>query len=105
MRIFSTVFGLILTFLVLSFSLTNRMDVVVGMWPFQTPLQMPLFVVGLAPLLFGLVFGALWGWMGGFRHRLEARRLNKELGGLKAKIGALQAPPPPQRKSSFWSRS
>jgi hypothetical protein len=70
---------------------------------------MPLYLVALAPLLFGLIFGGVWGWAGGLPHRMKARRLNKELGALSDKIDELQktaiiqhAQVEPERP--FWRR-
>jgi lipopolysaccharide assembly protein A len=109
MRIFSSVFGLIILILVLSFALSNKQDVTVGMWPFKDSIQAPLYAVGLAPLAFGFFFGSFWGWISGLPHRLHVRRLNKELASLSNKLGELQKNVIVQQekvkpKSSFWSR-
>ena len=72
-------------------------------------LQLPLYLVGFAPLVFGFLVGGLWGWLGGIPHRLRARRLNKELGTLSGRIDELQKTAIVQsaevaRKSTLWGR-
>lgn len=104
MRIFSGVFGLVVIVLVLSFVLSNRQDVTVGLWPFIGSLQAPLYAVGLAPLAFGFAFGGFLGWLGGVPHRLRAMRLNKELVSLSGRLGELQKNAKAKPKPSFWKR-
>jgi len=110
MKIFSGLSGLVILVLVLCFSLSNQQDITLAMWPFSATLQAPLYLIGLAPLAFGLAFGALWGWLSAWPHRLRARRLNKEVGMLTDKIGELQKtainePLPTLRKHIFWRRN
>lgn len=90
MKIFSTVFGLIILVLVLSFALSNKQEVTVGLWPLPDPVTTPLYAIGLAPLAFGFVAGSLWGWLTNLSHRMHARKLLKEMGALNEKIGELQ---------------
>jgi uncharacterized integral membrane protein len=109
MKIFSGVFAFIILVPVLCFALSNRTDVAIGLWPFDGVLQMPLYLIGLAPLMFGLLVGGLWGWIGGVPHRLKARRLNKELGALNSKIDELKKTAIVQHahaapKRPFWER-
>jgi uncharacterized integral membrane protein len=109
MRIFSSVFGLVLLILALSFALSNKQDVTVAMWPFKESLQAPLYAIGLAPLAFGFIVGGFGGWISGLPHRLHARRLNKELSSLTSKIGELQKNASvhnekAKAKTSFWRR-
>jgi uncharacterized integral membrane protein len=110
MKMISSIFGLIILALVLCFALSNRQDVNVTLWPLESSWQTPLYLVGFVPLVFGLVFGGLWGWIGGVPHRLRARRLNKELGALNSKIDELQKSAIVQSaqimpKRNFWTRT
>ena len=109
MKIISSIFGVAVLALVLCFALPNRQDVSVALWPLPGTLQVPLYLTGLAPLAFGLIFGGLWGWLSGVPHRLRARGLKKELHALNEKIDDLQKsvaarPPPLARKKHFWER-
>jgi hypothetical protein len=109
MRIFSSVFGIVLLVLVLSFALSNKQPVVVSLWPLGESIDTQLYAVGLIPLAFGFTVGALWGWLGALPHKLSARRLNKELTSLKGRIGDLQKnaagqAEKPKSGFSFWRR-
>jgi uncharacterized integral membrane protein len=101
MRICSSVLGIVVLILVLSFALSNRQDVTVAMWPFNESLQSPLYAIGLVPLAFGFFLGSFWGWISILAYRLRERRLTKELASLKGKLIQQQ----PAKKPSFWSRS
>ncbi len=90
MRIFSGVSGIVILALVLSFIFSNQQETTVALWPLKGSLDAPLYMVGLAPLVFGLVFGSFLSWVSGMKHRLRARQLNKELVALSDKIGDLQ---------------
>ena len=90
MRIFSGVSGIVILALVLSFIFSNQQETTVGLWPLKGSLGAPLYMVGLAPLGVGLVFGSFLSWVSGMKHRLRARQLNKELVALSDKIGDLQ---------------
>lgn len=109
MKFLSALFALIVLAPVLCFALSNTQAVTVTMWPFSGAAEMPLYLVALTPLVFGLVFGGVWGWAGGLRHRFQARRLHKELGTLNDKIGELQKAVIVQQvqaapKKPFWKR-
>lgn len=95
--------------LVLCFALSNRQGVNVGLWPLTGTIAVPLYLVGLAPLVFGLVFGGVWGWATGVPHRFRARWLKKEMETLNDKIVELQKNTTTQpefvtRKKPFWER-
>ena len=102
MKIFSSVFCLVILAFVLSFVLSNRLDVTVGLWPFDETVQVPLYLVGLTPLALGLFVGGLGGWLASIPHRLKVRRLTKVLGTLNEHIDSLQSSDVPAPKSSFW---
>ena len=109
MKIITGICGLITLILVLCFALSNPQAASIGLWPLSGELQIPLYVVGLMPLLFGLLVGGLLGWLAGVPHRLRARRLHKELGALNEKIDQLQKSAIIQAdhilpKKAFWRR-
>jgi uncharacterized integral membrane protein len=109
MKIFSGIIGVAVLAVVLCFALSNPQQVMIGMWPFDSTIQMPLFFVGLTPLVFGLVVGALSAWLAALPHRLRTRRLNKELSVLNDRIGELQKSVIVQSasfetKKRFWER-
>jgi len=110
MRIFSSVFAIILFVVALFFALLNRQQVSVEIWPYMYPFEVPLYAVALVPLAIGFLAGSLWGMIGAVSHRLHLRRLNKEMVSLNGKIGELQKAAVVQQakakpKLSFWSRT
>jgi uncharacterized integral membrane protein len=109
MKILSAFLALVVLIPMLCFALPNRQDVAVAFWPFDDTMQLPLYLIGLGPLAFGLIFGAVWGWIGSVPHRLKSRRLHKELDALNDKISELQKSAtaqqaPLQPKRAFWER-
>jgi len=109
MKIIYAFLGFAVFVLVLCFALSNQQGVNVGMWPWSGTLSVPLYLVGLVPLVFGLLFGGIWGWASGVPHRFRVRWLKKELESLNDKIAELQKSATAQieplaRKKPFWER-
>ena len=78
--------------LLLSFAISNREAVTLGLWPLPFRIDAPVYLVALLPLLFGVVIGGLVLWFGRFATGLRMRRLEtrlaatqKDLEGLKAR--------------------
>jgi lipopolysaccharide assembly protein A len=78
--------------LLLSFAISNRELVTLGLWPLPFRIDAPVYLVALLPLLFGVVIGGLVLWFGRFATGLRMRRLEtrlaatqKDLEGLKAR--------------------
>ena len=90
MKIFSGLLTLVLLALILAFALSNDGRVTLALWPLEGEAQMPLYVLGLAPLLGGLLLGGLWGGLMGLSFRFKARRLCKEILRLNDRIEALE---------------
>ncbi len=89
MRIFSGILGIVILALILLFALPNKGEVAVAI-PATGNVKMPLYAVGLGPLVFGFFLGLFLGWLNGLPHKMHARKLVKELGSLNDKIGELQ---------------
>ncbi len=90
MKAFSWLLTIILLLLALSFALANRQSATVSLWPFDIELMAPLYLISLGTLFTGLLIGAAFGWIGTLSHRFEARRLRKDIAGLRDKIEELQ---------------
>lgn len=99
-------FSLLLTLPLLAvavvFSVVNRHAVTLSFWPFQTELQLPLFVLVLAGLIVGVLIGFLVAWFsaGTLRRRLRyererVRTLESEIERLKRDHALAQPPAPP----------
>lgn len=106
MRILFSIVGLVLLTLILAFALSNEQQVTVNLWPSENVVDMPLYAVGILPLLFGMAFGSVCTWIGHLPHRLHSHRLSKELNELNEKIGELRAEGGHgHEKKHFWSHS
>ncbi|HEV7371413.1 lipopolysaccharide assembly protein LapA domain-containing protein [Arenibaculum sp.] len=74
MRHLSWVITIPLALLVISFAVSNRDEVSLGLWPLPGRMEVPLFLVGLLGLLIGFLAGGIVAWVAGRRHRVAARR-------------------------------
>ena len=106
MKILSGLLLFILVVAVLCFALSNQQTVTLGCWPFTGNVEVPLYIVGFLPLLFGLLVGGLLGWISGVPHRWRVRQLTRERDILHDKVNVLQqenlAPTMPQPKRKLW---
>jgi|LKGT01.1.fsa_nt_gi uncharacterized integral membrane protein len=57
------------------FSLANRGDVSLDLWPFKESITLPLSWLLLAALFVGLLIGGVIVWLSGTRNRRRAREL------------------------------
>jgi uncharacterized integral membrane protein len=88
--------------LLLIFALANRAPVVLSLDPFSPgapawSVQLPLFLIILVAIAFGVVIGGVTDWIGQGRHRREARHGKAEIRRLEQEAQALRrAQMPPQ---------
>ncbi len=83
MRVISLLVTVPVGLLVLSFALTNREAVTLGLWPLPFTLDPPVWALGLGALALGIVLGGFVGWLagrGGRARRRRAERRTAELG-------------------------
>ena len=109
MKIITALFSLFIIALALSFALSNRPDVELGLYPFTGTIAVPLYTVALVPLAFGLLVGGIVGWASGIPHRMRTRWLKKELDTLNGKLADLQKNAieeftPAGKRKFFWNR-
>ena len=69
MRLIKWIGGLILAAIVVTFALSNRQIVQIGLWPFIEGLELPLYLAVLLPLLGGILLGWLGAGLKGFAKR------------------------------------
>jgi uncharacterized integral membrane protein len=55
-------------------------------------LELPLFLVILAGVAFGVLVGFVWEWLREHKHRAEAARKRREAEALKAEMNRIKAP-------------
>ncbi len=77
----------------------NLDPVTLKLWPLQQSYSVPLYWIGLAPLVFGSVLGFIFGWASGGSARRKAREERRRAQQLQRQLAAAQrvetAPPPP----------
>lgn len=121
MRRLSWIVTLPLMLVLVVFSLANRGEVSLDLWPFNESVTLPLAWLLLAALFIGLLIGGGVAWLSGAKHRRRARelrfdkthleretiRLKREVERLKAAAshGATQALPPAANNGSGRTRS
>lgn len=83
---------------VILFAVSNREFVVLRLWPLDYEVQLPVFAVGCAGLLFGFLWGAATAWFSGGAIRARARReaaraemAERETAHLKTQVERLEA--------------
>jgi uncharacterized integral membrane protein len=86
-----------LAIVIIAFAMVNRQVVTVSFDPFGSnapaaSLALPLFALIIVLLIIGVIVGGVAAWLRQSTWRRRARRLERELGELRAKLDALQAP-------------
>lgn len=84
-----------------TFAVANRASVTVTFDPFDSvdpafTVKMPLFLLVLTLIAFGIIIGGLVTWFGQHRWRVRARRAEKEANDLREKLAQRQWSPQAQ---------
>ena len=79
MKRFSWILTLPLIAVAVIFSIANRESVTLDLWPFELTLQLPLFVILLACIAFGLVVGGMATWLSAAPTRRRARQARRRV--------------------------
>ena len=79
-----------LALVIVVFSLTNRHAVTVDFWPFPLTLDIPLFVVILATLIVGVLWGGLAAWRAARQVRRRAREMSRRAEATEMEIRHLE---------------
>jgi uncharacterized integral membrane protein len=86
MKSISSLVTLLVIVIALCFALNNRQSATVSLWPFGIEMVAPLYLLSLGTLLVGILLGVTFGWALHVPHRAEARRLRRDIAGLRDKI-------------------
>lgn len=79
-------------------SMANRADVTLNLLPtpmselagFSFSITLPLFIVILGAMVVGLLLGFVWEWLREHKHRVAARRAEKEAYEMKRRVRRLE---------------
>lgn len=104
MKIVRWLLGMIVAVIVVLFALSNRQAVVVGFWPLDDGIGLPVYLVALVPLLGGFLAGSVLTGVRGFKYRRIARRQSRRVAQLERQLAEAKPPiatvdlalPPPQ---------
>lgn len=88
MRYLSWIVTIPVALLIISFAVTNREDVTLGLWPLPFQTDVPVYLVGLIGLLLGFLAGGLVAWIAGRRHRVAARHQTRRARRLEEDLAA-----------------
>jgi uncharacterized integral membrane protein len=73
------------------FAVSNRESVSLAFWPLPFLVELPLYVLVLAALIIGFVFGEFAAWLAAMRWRREVRRRGRRIAALERELSATQA--------------
>ena len=90
-RYFSWLFSLPLMLAAICFAVGNREPTIISLWPFGIAVALPIYLLALLPLGFGLLCGAVMQWVVALRHRVAAQRMGKDIARLKGENAELRA--------------
>lgn len=96
-RIVTTIIVVPLAVVLIAFAVANRQMVTVSFDPFSVTepaavLTLPLFALIILLLIVGVAIGGAAAWLRQSRWRSAARRLEREVADLRAKVDALGSP-------------
>lgn len=91
LRYLSWIVTIPLGIIVISFAVSNREPVALGLWPLPFEVEMPLFLPVLGALVVGFVTGGAIAWWSGGRTRRLARRQSSRLKSLTSEVETLRS--------------
>ncbi len=80
-----------LSVLVLVFALSNRQKVGVSFFPFETSLELPLYVIFFITLMVGVFLGGIFTLIEKLKEILMLRKKDQTINALKNEVEALRA--------------
>lgn len=90
MKRFSWILTLPLIVVAAIFAIANREPITLDLWPFEASPRLPLFVILLACLVFGLVVGGLVTWLSAAPTRRRARQARQRVAELEREVARLR---------------
>jgi len=91
MKIFRSLLLILLSIVLIVFSVANRQEVTVSFWPFPFEAQdIPLFFVFFGGIFIGLLLAGILLAFKGVRHHIEMRGAKKEAGKMAKEIDSLE---------------
>ena len=73
------------------FAVSNRESVSLAFWPLPFVVELPLYLLVLAALASGFIFGEFAAWIAARHWRREVRRRGRRIASLERELSATQA--------------
>ena len=89
-KIFRLLLGLVGLVVVVSFAVSNRQMVEMGLWPLPDKITVQLFWVFMFGLVVGAILGGLGSWLGGMRKRRDGRRMRRKADELEGQLRVIR---------------
>jgi uncharacterized integral membrane protein len=88
-KLLRLIIGLVALVLIIAFAIANREVVEVGLAPFPTRIELPVYGVLLLGLIIGVLVGGIGVWLGGHAYRRDAKKLRNRTWALENQVNVL----------------
>jgi lipopolysaccharide assembly protein A len=89
-KLLRLIIGIVALVLIIAFAIANRGVVEVGLAPFPTTIELPVYGVFLFGLVIGVLVGGVGVWLGGHARRRDARKLRNRAWALENQLNVLK---------------
>jgi uncharacterized integral membrane protein len=89
-KLLRLIIGIVALVLIIAFAIANRGVVEVGLAPFPTTIELPVYGVFLFGLVIGVLVGGIGVWLGGHARRRDARKLRNRAWALENQLNVLK---------------
>jgi uncharacterized integral membrane protein len=89
-KLLRLIVGIVALVVIIAFAIANRGIVEVGLAPFPTTIELPVYGVFLLGLVVGVLVGGAGVWLAGHAKRREARRARNRAWVLENQVNALK---------------
>jgi lipopolysaccharide assembly protein A len=90
LKILRLLIGLVALIIIVSFAVTNRGPVEIGLAPLPTVIEVPVYGVFLFGLVVGVLVGGIGTWLAGLPKRRRAARARRRAASLEKELVALK---------------
>jgi len=85
-----TIFGFIIASILIGFSIFNRQAVSLTYSPIHESLEIPLYLIALAFMAIGFIYGGITAWLNGSKLRKTKRQQRKTIKSLEKELNTIQ---------------
>jgi len=96
------IFGFIIMLVIAGFAIANRSSALLVWSPIHPPLELPVFVIGLALMAMGFFLGSFMTWLNMGKVRRERRRQKKTIKLLEKELQAVNENTSEDAPSDFF---